>query len=71
VAQSMAATCHIYIGLKSLQLAGLDPVTFGQGKRLGKGCQLACHRLDLVIYMALYIFEFFYVYGWREARAGA
>ena len=67
----MAATCHIHIGLKFMHLAGLDPVTSGQGKRLVKGHQLAHHHLDLVIYMELYIFKFSYVYGWHEAQAGA
>jgi hypothetical protein len=31
VAQSMAAMCHLDIGLKFMLLAGFDPVTSGQG----------------------------------------
>jgi hypothetical protein len=37
VAQSMVAMCHIYICLKFVYSAGLDPATSGQGKRVGKG----------------------------------
>jgi hypothetical protein len=36
VAQLMAATCHPLFGLKLMSLAGVDPATSGQGKRLGK-----------------------------------
>jgi hypothetical protein len=58
VAQSMATTCHLFIGLKSLHLAGVDPVTSGQGKALGKATQLVCPHMLLNIYMHCNIFEF-------------
>jgi hypothetical protein len=58
VAQSMAATCHMFIGLKSLHLAGVDPVTSGQGKALGKAAQPACPHVLLNICMCCNIFEF-------------
>jgi hypothetical protein len=61
----MVATCHLVGGLKALQPAGLDPVTFGQGKRLGKGYQPTRHCMNLVIYMVLNILNFELVYGWR------
>jgi hypothetical protein len=32
----MAATCHLFIWLKLVSLAGVDPATSGQGQRLGK-----------------------------------
>ena len=58
VAQSMVATCHMFIGLKSLHLAGVDPVTSGQGKALGKAAQPAHPHMLLNIYMHCNIFEF-------------
>jgi hypothetical protein len=57
VAQSMAATCHLFIGLKSLHLAGVDPVTSGQGKALGKAAQTACPHMLLNMYMHCNIFN--------------
>jgi hypothetical protein len=58
VAQSMAATCHMFIGLKSLYFAGVDPVTSGQGKALGKATQPVRSHLLLNICMCCNIFEF-------------
>ena len=58
MAQSMAATCHLYIGLKVMLLVGFDLVTFGQGKALGRATQLACPHVLLNICMHLNLFEF-------------
>jgi hypothetical protein len=54
VAQSMAATCHPFIGLKLMSLAGVDPATSGQGQRLGKEPPTGAPPLFLVIYMVQY-----------------
>jgi hypothetical protein len=37
VAQSMAATCHLLIGLKALQPVGLDPATSQAGEETWEG----------------------------------
>jgi hypothetical protein len=58
VAQSMVATCHMHIGLKSLHLAGVDPVTSEQGKALGRVAQPVCPHVLLNICMCFNIFEF-------------
>jgi hypothetical protein len=58
MAQSMAAMCHMFIGLKSLHLAGVDPVTSRQGKALGKAAQPARPHVLLNICMCCNIFEF-------------
>jgi hypothetical protein len=55
VAQSKAATCHLFVGLKALQPAGLDPATSGQGKRLGKG------RQPVPPYEPCYIYDLKYI----------
>jgi hypothetical protein len=56
VAQSMAATCHMFIGLKSLHLAGVDPVTSGQGKALGKAAQPVHARICYLTYVCVVIY---------------
>jgi hypothetical protein len=58
VAQSMATTCHLCIGLKVMLLAGVDPVTSGQGKALGRATQLVRPHVLLNICMHLIIFKF-------------
>jgi hypothetical protein len=58
VAQSMAAMCHMFIGLKSLHLAGVDPVASRQGKALGKVAQPMHLHVLLNICMCCNIFEF-------------
>jgi hypothetical protein len=51
VAQSMAATCHIFIGLKFMSLAGVDPATSGQG---GKTWQEPPTGMPLVVPCNIY-----------------
>jgi hypothetical protein len=58
VAQSMTTTCHLDIGLKVMLLAGVDPVTSGQGKALGRAIQLVRPHVLLNICMHLNLFEF-------------
>jgi hypothetical protein len=58
VAQSMATTCRLDIGLKVMLLVGFDPVTSGQGKALGRVTQPARPHVLLNIYMGLNLFEF-------------
>jgi hypothetical protein len=58
VAQSMAAMCHLYIGLKVMLLAGFNPVTSGQGKALGRAAQPVRPHVLLNICMRLNLFEF-------------
>jgi hypothetical protein len=58
VAQSMAAMCHLCIGLKVMLLAGVDPMTSEQGKALGRATQPACPHVLLNICMRLIIFKF-------------
>jgi hypothetical protein len=58
VAQSMVAMCHMKIGLKSLYLVGVDPMTYGQGKAFKKVAQMACPHLLLNICMCFNIFKF-------------
>jgi hypothetical protein len=71
MAQSMATTCHIYIGLKFLQATGLDPMTSRQGKRLGKGHRPARQRMCLIIYMAHIIFQLNCIVCWGADQVGA
>jgi hypothetical protein len=71
VAQSMAATCHMFIGLKSLHLARVDPVTSGQGKALGKAAQPVRLHVLLNICMCCNIFEFTNMCIGGVNRAGA
>jgi hypothetical protein len=86
VAQSMAATCHPFIGLKLMSLAGVDPATSGQGQRLGKepptGAPpvVPCYiygAIYIYIYMYvcvciyIYIYMFVYACGLGRDRAGA
>jgi hypothetical protein len=54
----MAATCHLYIGLKVMLLAGVDPVTSGQGKALGRAAQPVCPHVLLNVCILLIVFEF-------------
>jgi hypothetical protein len=70
VAQSMAATCHIYIGLKLCCWPESTPRPPGRGKRLGKGRQPARHCLVLVIYMEIYLYMFAYVDSWGATGLG-
>jgi hypothetical protein len=58
VAQSMAAMCHLYTGLKFMLLAGFHPVTSLQGKALGRVSQLVHPHVLLNICMHLNLFEF-------------
>jgi hypothetical protein len=70
VAQSMATTCHIYIGLKLCCWSESTPRPPGRGKRLGKGCQPVHHYLVLVIYMTIYLYMFAYVDSWDTTGLG-
>jgi hypothetical protein len=70
MAQSMAAACHIYIGLKLCYWSESTPRPPGRGKRLGKGRQSACHCLVLFIYMAIYLYMFEYVDSWGATGLG-
>jgi hypothetical protein len=52
-------------------LAGVDPVTSGQGKALGRAAQPACPHVLLNICMRLNLFEFENDVNWGADRAGA
>jgi hypothetical protein len=70
MAQSMAATCHIYIGLKLCCWPESTPRPPGRGERLGKSRQPVRHWLALVIYMEIYLYMFSYVDSWGVIGLG-
>jgi hypothetical protein len=57
--------------LKPLHSAGVDPVTSGQGKALGKAAQPARPCMFLVIYVPNIIFNIVIMCIWAWGRAGA
>jgi hypothetical protein len=71
MAQSMAATCHIYIGLKLCCWPESTPRPPGRGRDLGRATQLVHHCICLVIYMVNIIFKLKGVECWDTDRARA
>jgi hypothetical protein len=71
VAQSMAATCHPFIGLKLMSLEGVDPATSGQVQRLGKEPPIGIPPVvPCYIYGAIYIYIYVCICVWSGARPG-
>jgi hypothetical protein len=56
--------------LKPLHSAGVDSVTSGQGKALGKAAQLACPCMFLVMYMRINIFNIVIMCIWAWGGPG-